>query len=56
MHPSKMAQIAYLKVDKALTKVLNKYINFTDIISSKLTVEFTRYIGINDYTIELVDN
>ena len=31
MHPSKKAQIASLKVDKALFKVLSEYIDFADV-------------------------
>ena len=31
MYLSKRAQIAYLKIDKAFTKILSKYANFADI-------------------------
>ena len=31
MHPSKRAQIIYLKADKALTEVSNKYADFADV-------------------------
>ena len=56
MYLSKKAQIAYLKVDEALTKVSNKYANFADVFSPKLAVELLEYTRINDYTIKLVDD
>ncbi len=34
----------------------SKYADFADIFSSKLVVELPEYMGINDYTIELVDD
>ncbi len=56
MHRLKKAPIAHLKVDKATTKVFSKYTDFTDIFSLKLAAEFPKPTGINDHTIELVDN
>ncbi len=56
MHPLKRAQIAHLKLDKALTKVPSKYADFTDVFSPKLTAELQEHTGINDRAIELVDN
>ena len=53
---SKKAQIAYLKADKASSKVFNKYANFADIFSPKLAAEFSKYTEINNYIIELVDD
>ncbi len=38
VHPSKSAQIIYLKVDEAPTKVPNKYPNFEDAFSPKLAI------------------
>ncbi len=56
MHPSKKAQIAHLKVGKAHIKVSSKYVDFPDIFSSKLAVKIPKHMGINDHTIELLDN
>ena len=49
-------QISGLIAKKAFTKVLNKYINFTDVFSLDLTSELLKYTGINNYTTELVDS
>ncbi len=56
IHPSKRAQIAYLKMDKAPTKVFGKYADFIDIFSPKLVVKLPEYTEINNHTIELVDD
>lgn len=48
-------QIAYLKVHKAFKKVFNKYTNFIDVFSLKLTIKILKYININNYIIELID-
>ena len=56
MYLSKKAQIAYLKMNKAFIKVLSKYANFIDIFSQKLVTEFSKYISINNYAIELVND
>ena len=52
---SRKAQIAYLKADKALTKVLSKYADFADVFSLKLAIKLLEH-GISDYSIELVDD
>ncbi len=56
MHLSRRVQIAHLKADEASTKVSSKYTDFADIFSPKLAVELPEHTGINDHTIELVDN
>ena len=56
MHPSKRAQIAYLKADEAPTKVPNKYADFVDVFFPKLAIELSEYTKINDHAIELVDD
>ena len=56
MQSSKKAQIANLKAEKALIKVLNEYVNFADIFSPKLAAKFLEYTGINNHAIELVDD
>ena len=56
MHSSRRTQIAYLKADKALFKIPNKYVDFVDVFLSKLATKFLEYIGINNNAIELVDD
>ena len=51
-----MAQIAYLKADKAFTKVPNKYIDFADVFSRKLAAKLFKHTIINNYTIKLLDD
>lgn len=50
------AQIAHLKIDEATVKFFSKYTDFIDIFSPKLTLELSKQMGINDHTIDLVDN
>ncbi len=45
-----------MKVDEAPIEVTNKYADFADIFSSKLTAKFSKYMSINNHIIELVDN
>lgn len=56
VHLSRKAQIAYLKVDEAPSKVPNKYADFVDVFSPKLAVELREHTEINNYTIDLEDN
>lgn len=56
VYSSKKAQIAHLKVDESCIKFLSKYANFTDIFLSKLARKLSKYININDYAIELVND
>ncbi len=56
IHLLKRAQITHLKMDKAPTKVLSKYADFTDVFSPKLAIELPKHIKINNHAIELVDN
>ncbi len=56
MHPSKGAQITHLKADKASTKVSSEYADFADVFSSKLAAKLLKYMEINYYAIELVDD
>ena len=56
MYPSKRAQIAHLKADEAFTKVLNKYVDFANILFPKLAIELSKHMEINDYAIELMDD
>ncbi len=52
MHPSRRAQIAYLKADEAPTEVPSEYVDFADVFSPKLAAELPEHTGINDYVIE----
>ena len=56
MYPSKRAQIAYLKADEVPTKVSSKYANFVDVFSPNLAEKLFKYMEINNYAIELVDD
>ncbi len=56
MHPSRRAQIAYLKADEVPTKVPSEYVDFIDVFLPKLAAELLEHTGINDYAIELVDD
>ncbi len=56
MYSSKKAQIAHLKVNKAFIEVISKYADFADIFLPKLAIKLFKYIEINNYTIELVDD
>lgn len=49
VHSLKKAQIAYPKVDKTLTKISNKYINFANVFSQKLVRKFLKHMSINNY-------
>ena len=52
MHPSKKAQIAYLKVNEAFFKVPSKYIDFSDIFLPKLATQLPKHTRINNCTIK----
>lgn len=53
---SYQAQITSLKVDKALLVILFKYIDFADDFCPDLIAKLLKHIGINNYTIKLVDS
>ena len=52
----KRALIAHLNADKALTKVSNKYVDFSNVFSSKLIAKISKQIKIINDIIELVYN
>ena len=56
MHPSKKTQIAYLKANETLTKVLSKYADLANIFLSKLAAKLPKHMKINDLAVELVNN
>ena len=55
IHFSKKAQIAYLKVDEALTKTPSKYADFADVFSPKFAAELPKHTRINNHVIKLID-
>ena len=55
MHLLQVAQIAALKQDEALTKVLSKYVDYADVFLFDLAIELSKNTGINKNTIELQD-
>ena len=56
VHPLRKAQIAYLKADKAPSKVLNKYADFADIFSLRLAAKLPEHTKINNHAIELIND
>ena len=52
VHPSRKAQIAYLKADKAPSKVPSEYADFVDVFFPKLAAELPEHTRINDHAIE----
>ncbi len=56
VYPSKRAQITHLKGDKTSTEIPSKYTDFANVFSPKLAAKLTKYISINNHTIELVNN
>lgn len=48
--------IADLIAEKALLKVLAKYINFADVFFPNLAFKLSKHTEINNHTIELVDS
>ena len=56
VHPSRRAQIAALVANEAPTSIPTEYSDFADVFSPELASELPEHTGINDYTIELVDD
>ena len=52
----KKAQIAHLKVDKALVKISSKYADFVDVFLPKLVTEPCEYRKINNCAIKIIDD
>ena len=49
----KKAQIEILLFDKAFTKILSKYFNYSNIFLRKNVAKFSKYTRINNYIIKL---
>ena len=56
VHSKKQAQVGALLFDKAPTKVLIEYFDYSDIFSIENTAELPEYTGINNYTIKLEED
>ena len=56
VHPFYIPQISGLIAEKAPTKVLAEYSDFTDVFFPDLTSDLPEYTGIKDHAIELVNN
>ena len=56
VNPSRRAQIAALVVNEAPISVFTEYSDIANIFSPKLASKLFKHTGINDHTIELVDN
>ncbi len=54
IHPSQITLIAYLLWDKALTKILAKYSNYTDVLFLDLVIELSKNIKMNEHAIKLI--
>ena len=55
IHPFCRPQIADLIAKEAFIKVSNKYVKFVDVFSLDLVFKLFEHIGINNYTVKLVD-
>ena len=53
IYSSQAAQIAALKQDEVLSKVLSKYIDYADVFSFNVAMELPENTGINKHIIEL---
>lgn len=56
IHLFQIAQVAFLQVDKAFTKISFKYLDYTNVFSTNLAMELPKYNGMNDYAIKMVKN
>ncbi len=52
---SRIAQIAALQWDNALTKILTEYSDYADVFSSDLAIELPENTSINEHTIKLIE-
>lgn len=50
------AQISSFKTHNTLISISFKYVKFADTFFKDLIIEFSKYIRINNHTIDLVDN
>ncbi len=51
VYPLKRIQIAHLKMNEALTDILNKDVHFADIFLLKLAIKLSKYTDINNHAV-----
>ncbi len=56
MHSLQKSQITYLKTNEILIEVSSKYAHFADTFLPKLAIKLFKHPGINNHTIELINN
>ena len=56
VHPFRRPQLSGLIAEKAPTKDLAEYSDFTDVFSSDLASKLSEHTGVNDHAIELVED
>ena len=56
IYPSHRPQIAGSIVNKALTKVFDRYVNFIDVLFPDLVFKLPKHTGINNHATKLVDS
>lgn len=56
IHPFWMVQIASLIADKAFVTISVEYSDFADVFSPKSVAKLLQYTGIDDLSIELINN
>lgn len=56
IHPSRKTQIRVLIAKKAPTKLPAEYLDYADVFLPDLVIELLEYIGINNYTIDFVED
>ena len=52
IYSSRKILIAYLKIDKVSTKILNEYAKFINIFSPKLAAKLSKYTKIHNHVIK----
>ena len=56
VHPSQAPLLGALQQDKALTEIPPEYADYTKVLSPDLAMELLENTGINEHTIELVED
>ena len=56
VYPSRRTQVSDLIAEKALIKVLDKYVNFADVFSLDLISKLPKHTRINDHAIKQVNS
>lgn len=53
IHPFQAAQVASLKANKTITKLLSEYSDYANVFLTKLAIELPEHNNINDHAIKL---